>query len=100
MRAATTGRPAAHRAVGRVRPIAATRVAPMRIEDYAAIVDGCPGGEGAFVAAGFWLAQVALVNVRSRCRAPGATISAPAREVATRRAQFNGYVRRTARASR
>ncbi|WP_269766360.1 hypothetical protein [Burkholderia ubonensis] len=28
----------------------------MRIEDYAAIVDGCPGGEGAFVAAGFWLA--------------------------------------------
>ncbi|KVD52685.1 hypothetical protein WI85_10325 [Burkholderia ubonensis] len=63
MRAATTGRPAAHRAVGRVRPIAATRVAPMRIEDYAAIVDGCPGGEGAFVAAGFWLAQVALVNV-------------------------------------
>ncbi|AJX12732.1 hypothetical protein [Burkholderia ubonensis] len=32
----------------------------MRIEDYAANVDGCPGGEGAFVAAGFWLAQVAL----------------------------------------
>ncbi|KVK97077.1 hypothetical protein WJ45_18255 [Burkholderia ubonensis] len=65
----------------------------MRIEDYAAIVDGCPGGEGAFVAAGFWLAQVALVNVRSRYRAP-------ARDVATRRAQFNGYVRRTARAAR